>query len=94
VSAEFLVGATAMGCLAIAVFFLRFWRLTGDRFHALFALAFAIFGVNRIVLGFLDEDSEARPIVYLARLLAFLVIAVAIVDKNRARVTPGSAPDR
>jgi hypothetical protein len=84
-SSDFLSGATAMGCIAIALFFVRYWRLTHDRFFALFALAFAIFATNRIVLGFLDEDSEARPAVYIARLLAFLVIALAIVDKNRAR---------
>jgi len=83
VSAEFLLGFTALGCLTIAVFFLRFWRGTGDRFFALMSLAFAIFGVNRIVLGFLDEDNEARPAIYLFRLLAFVVIIVAIIDKDR-----------
>ena len=82
-SAGFLGGATAMGCLVIAVFFLRYWRTSGDRFFALFAIAFAVFAVNRIALGFLDEDNEARPAIYLVRLLAFLLIAAAIVDKNR-----------
>jgi Fe2+ transport system protein B len=83
-SADFLVGFTAMGCFVIALFFARFWRTTGDRFFAWFALAFALFGANRVVLGFLSETSEARPVVYVVRLVAFLLIVAAIVDKNRA----------
>jgi hypothetical protein len=84
VNPEFLVGFTAMGCIVIALFFARFWRESGDRFFALFSLAFALFGVTRVVLGFLSEGSEARPALYAVRLLAFLVIAAAIVDKNRS----------
>ena len=80
---EFILGATAMGCLVIAVFFLRFWRETHDRFFGLLALAFAAFAANRIVLAVMDEASENRPIAYLVRLAAFVVILVAIVDKNR-----------
>jgi hypothetical protein len=84
-SADFLLGFTTAGCLVIALFFLRFWRSTSDRFFALMACAFAMFGVNRIVLGFLDESSEARPALYLIRLAAFVLIIVAIVDRDRAR---------
>ena len=80
---EFLLGATAMGCLVVALFFVRFWRSTGDRFFALFALAFAVFGANRFVLALVDEDHEHRALAYLVRLAAFVVIIVAIVDKNR-----------
>jgi hypothetical protein len=86
-SADFLVGFTAMGCFVVALFFVRFWRATGDRFFALFALAFGLFGANRVVLGFLNEGSEARPAIYVVRLLAFLAIVVAIVDKNRSQAT-------
>jgi 4-hydroxybenzoate polyprenyltransferase len=81
---ELLQGATMMGCLTVALFFLRFWRETGDRFFLIFALAFATFGVNRLLLVALDDD-EAQTAVYAARLVAFLLIAAAIVDKNRAR---------
>ena len=81
---DFLLGATTFGCLAAAVFFLRFWRDTGDRFFAWFALAFTVFAANRFVLLFLDEDAEARTWVYLVRFVAFGLIAFAILDKNRA----------
>ena len=83
-SADFLLGSTTFGCLVISLFFLRFWQSTYDRFFALMALAFGMFAVNRMVLGFLDEASEARPALYLVRLAAFVLIAVAIVDRERA----------
>ena len=78
----FLLGVTAMGCVVVAMFFAQFWRETGDRFFALFAAAFAVFAVNRLVLSVLDEDAEARTVLYAVRLLAFLLIIGAIVDKN------------
>ena len=81
-------GATAMACCAIALFFLRFWRQTHDRLFALFALAFAVFAANRIVLTALAEDSESRTIVYVVRFLAFGLIAYAVIDKNRAGDQP------
>jgi predicted permease len=80
---DFLSGASVVAAAAIALFFLRFWRETDDRFFALFALAFAIFAANRIALAALDDESEARTVVYLARAAAFGLIVVAIVDKNR-----------
>ena len=80
---DFLNGASFVAAAAIALFFLRFWRESDDRFFALFALAFAIFALNRIALAALDDESEARTVVYLARAVAFGLIVVAIVDKNR-----------
>lgn len=80
---DFLLGITTMGCLTIAVFFARFYRDTADRFFAWFALAFAVFAINRFVLLFLDEADEARTWVYLVRLLAFALLIGAIVQKNR-----------
>ena len=80
---EFLLGFTAFGCMVIALFFARFWRASGDRFFVLMASAFAIFALNRTVLGFLEEDSEARPALYVVRLVAFVIILVAIIDKDR-----------
>ena len=81
---QLMSGAITMGFAVAALFFLRFWRDTGDRFFAFFALAFAIFAANRLALTILDDESEARTIVYLARAAAFGLIVAAIVDKNRA----------
>jgi hypothetical protein len=81
---EFLLGVTAAGCFVIALFFARFWRATRDRFFLLMSLAFAIFAANRLVLSFLDENSEARPAAYTVRLLAFAMIVFAILSRERA----------
>lgn len=88
---DFLLGVTAMGCLVVVLFFAGFWRETGDRFFALFAAAFLVFAVNRFVLTFLDEDAEARTALYVVRLLAFLLIIGAIIDKN-VRPSEASRP--
>ena len=79
---EALVGASVLASAAIALFFLCFWQQTRDRLFLIFALAFAVFAVNRILLSALDDQSEAQTAVYLARALTFALIALAIADKN------------
>ena len=96
---DFLDGATALACCAIALFFVRFWRETRDRLFGILALAFVVFAINRAILSALAETDEARTVVYFVRFLAFALIALAIIDKNRPpRVDPGDkrtkgAPD-
>lgn len=91
----FLTGASSLAAAAIALFFLRFWRQTADRFFLLFALAFAFFAVNRGLLAAVDPEHESRWWLYVLRLLAFGLILAAIVDKNwgdrrpRARARAG-----
>lgn len=75
-------GANVMACAGIATFFVKSWRRTGDRFFLLFALAFGTFAVNRAALALSQERDEALG-QYLVRLAAFLLIALAIVLKNR-----------
>jgi hypothetical protein len=79
----FLWGASALGACAAAVFFARFWRETRDRLFALFALAFLAMAVNWVGLAATAVDDEARTYFYLVRLLAFVLILAAVVDKNR-----------
>lgn len=81
---EFLSGVIFAGSLTAALFFLRYWRQSGDRLFAIFALAFALFAGNRLALVVIDEANEARTWVYLLRLATFLLIIAAIVDKNRS----------
>jgi len=83
-SVAFLSGASVLASGAIALFFLRYWRETHDRFFLFFAVAFAIFMVNRTLLTVLDDASEGLPLIYLARAFAFGLIVLAILDKNRA----------
>ena len=82
---EFLSGATAMACLVVSLFFLRFWRETHDRLFFWFAVAFGVFFVNRTALAVAHPSAESTPYFYVLRLVAFLLIAFAIIDKNRRR---------
>ena len=80
---DFLSGAMAMACWTVALFFLRFWRETADRLFALFAIAFLLLGCTRIGLALSHEISEAQTYLHWVRLLAFVMILAAVIDKNR-----------
>ena len=81
----FLFGAIAMGSLVAALFFPRFWTLTSDRFFLLFSGAFFIEAASRTVLAFETIPNEREPLYYLPRLLAFSLIALAVILKNKPR---------
>ena len=72
-----------MACLTIALFFLRFWRQTGDRLFVIFAAAFGLLMVERLMLATVSTSHELAPYIYVVRLLAFILIMGAVVDKNR-----------
>jgi hypothetical protein len=78
-----LLGATAMASLVAALFFLKFWRQTRDGLFLLFAIAFGVDATMRLLLGISNVTSEEEPFFYMARLLTFGLIIVAIVQKNR-----------
>jgi hypothetical protein len=80
---QFIMGAITMGSTIVALFFLRFWKETGDRLFAMFAAAFLLLGITRLGLAFSPDLSEGHTLWYWVRLAAFLVIIVAIIDKNR-----------
>jgi alpha-D-ribose 1-methylphosphonate 5-triphosphate synthase subunit PhnI len=81
--ALFISGALAAGYAVAALVFLRFWRQTGDRLFALFAAAFALLLVQRVALALGANASLGTTWYYMLRLLAFTLILIAIVDKNR-----------
>ena len=79
----FLSGAVMLGAAAVGLIFLRSWRRTRDRLFGLFALAFWLLSLERWLLLLVPPEAEMRSWVYLTRLAAFIVILVAVVDKNR-----------
>ena len=81
----FLSGAVWMGFWVASLFFARFWRTSRERLFLLFASAFFLFGVERIVLVCVDPRAESRPYIFLIRLLGFLILIWGVVDKSRAR---------
>ena len=82
---QLLAGAIAMASVTIALFFLRFWRNSGDRFFLYFALSFAIEGLHRVYAVLRDSGGEDSPLHYLIRLLAYGLILWAILEKNLPR---------
>jgi hypothetical protein len=78
-----LQAVSATGAWAAGLFFLRFWRHTHDRLFLLFAGAFWLLSLSWLGLALFDPTDETRPYVYAIRLLAFLLIIVATIDKNR-----------
>jgi len=79
---SFLAGMLAMGFAVAALFFLRFWRRTGDSLFLTFAAAFALLALQQGVMTALRIADEDRSLVYLLRLAAFVLIMVAILRKN------------
>lgn len=78
-----LIGVVTTLSLVAALFFLRFHRATHDRFFLFFAVAFAIEGLDRLAIFLWSASDEDAPVFYLLRLLAYGLIVVAILDKNR-----------
>jgi hypothetical protein len=87
---EILTGALAMAFVVAGIFFLRFWRETRDRLFGLFALAFFVLAVNRVGLALAAPESGRGDYHYWVRFLAFALILVAILDKNRSGKPPRS----
>lgn len=82
---EIISGALMMSCLVAGLFFIRFWQKTYDRLFLMFACSFFILSLERLVLGYLGTRNEPNPEIYYIRLSAFILILVAIVDKNRKK---------
>jgi hypothetical protein len=79
---EFVSGAITLGFLVAAGFFLRFWRQTADRLFLAFAVAFALFALNQALASWLTVVTEPASLIYGLRVLGFIIILGAIVDKN------------
>jgi hypothetical protein len=73
----------AMASVVAALFFWRYWKVSRDRLFGFFALAFAAMAVNWLGLAAVDPAFELRHYIYLVRLLAFVLIIMGIIDKNR-----------
>jgi hypothetical protein len=86
---QVLSGVIIAGYAVAGLFFLRFWRDTRDRLFAIFAASFWLLCVQRILLVTRPAGISGENVanLYLVRLLAFVLILVGILDKNR-----GAAP--
>jgi hypothetical protein len=80
---DFLSGAVTFGFVVAGLFFLRFWKRTGDRLFLAFAVAFWLLGLTQALLALSSIPVEERSLLYLIRLAAFALILIAIGWKNR-----------
>jgi uncharacterized membrane protein len=78
-----LLGALAMATTVVGLIFLRLWHDSRDRFFLFFALSFLVQAFNRIALAVSADPQEGHPLHYLVRLAAYILIILAILDKNR-----------
>lgn len=83
--AEFIFGLVAMAYFVVGVFFLRFWTQTKDRLFVWFCAAFWILAFQRVLLTVLGETKETPWYIIIFRLIGYIIILVAIVDKNRSK---------
>lgn len=77
------LGAIAMACFTIALFFLRFWKTTRDRFFVFLSASFLVQGLERIAIAVIPHSGEHEPLFYLIRLFAFGILLYGIVEKNK-----------
>lgn len=85
---EFMSGAITLGFAIAAVFFLRFWRRTDDRLFLAFAVGFFLLALNQGLAQWLSAADERVGYTYLLRVIGFLIILAAIIDKNLSRGRP------
>ena len=81
---SYLMGGIAIGYAIASLFFLRFWRRTGDRLFIMFAISFGILSAIRVAMFSMGELSEDH-FIYWFRFAAYALILAAIVEKNRQR---------
>ncbi len=79
---ELISGALVMGYFVATIFFLKFYKSTRDRLFMHFAAAFGILSFQRVALALTTKTIEDTVLIYVIRLIAFLIILYAIIDKN------------
>jgi hypothetical protein len=79
---DLLLGAIAMACFTITLFFLRFWKTTRDRFFLFLGASFFVEGLERAAIGIIPHSDEHEPLFYVLRLLAFAILLYGIAEKN------------
>lgn len=80
---RFLNGALSAASILAGLFFLRYWKLSRERLFAFLWLAFWLMALNWIALAVIDWGPETRHRAYILRLLAFCLIIIGVIEKNR-----------
>jgi hypothetical protein len=83
--ASLMSGALVLACAVIGLHFLRFWKGSRDAFFLWFAVAFWIQGAQWLHAGLQANPSDYSPLYYVARVVAYGLIVIAIATKNLRR---------
>lgn len=91
---SFLSGIYMATFAASGIVFLKFYRHSKDSFFLFFCLSCFLMALERVVLLFFDdafaaystEQTESHSGVYLIRLIAFFMILMAVIQKNRQKI--------
>ena len=91
--ATFFAGITCATFFFSGVFFLKFWRASRDSFFLYFCAACWVLSFERIVAAQYDPNlrypdaGSPGPAFYLIRMVAFIIITAAIIQKNKKTPT-------
>jgi drug/metabolite transporter (DMT)-like permease len=87
----FLQGISATAAWASGLLFVRVWRQTHDSLFGFFGVAFWLLAASWALLAVFAPTEETRPYIYGIRLLAFILLIIGMVAKNRRipRESPG-----
>lgn len=73
-------------CWIVSLFFLRFYRKARDRLFLCFSFAFLMLGVEPVFIMMNEISNEKSNALILIRLAAFILILLAVIDKNRRTI--------
>jgi hypothetical protein len=79
---DFLAGALTLAYIVGSTYFVHFWRRTSDRLFLAFAVAFGLLALNQLAVFALGVGDERHNYAYVLRVLGFVLILLAIIDKN------------
>ena len=84
---EQLSGALTFAYFVAAIYFFRFWRRTADPLFGYFAVAFWLFSLNQVASSVPMVSNETAGYEYLLRASGFILILVAIIQRNLRKVS-------
>ena len=82
----FLGGVVTAGFFAGGLFFARFWTRSRDILFLAFTAAFWLLSLNQLLVSLLEAPEYSQSWFYLLRVMAFLLIAAAMVRKNAGNI--------
>jgi len=90
---DFFSGISMITFFASALFFLKFWRASHERLFLFFCWATTLLGLERVGVFVGTRWYTPLPVaeglawVYLIRLMSFVIIIYAILDRNRSNAS-------